>query len=125
MNLPFAELDRAARTALRPPIELREDCYQAAWVRFLEYHPATIGGAFLMAKHAGLDLIRRERKHRHIELLDVYFQPVPVEDDQMSVLWTRFPEETCWLLTYYDTLQHTGAERIKAYRMRERMKRYI
>lgn len=124
MTLPYADLDRAARmAAARAAHALRADCYQAAWLRFLRYKPETFGGALLMARHAAIDVARDDRRHWHGELFDLVEDPP--EQDPLLELAAAYPEEVAALLTYYRIKRPSGAERVRAHRVRQRLKALI
>lgn len=121
----FTDLNRAARiVAAKAPALLRRDAYQEAWLRFLRYGPLTFGGAYLIGRHAMLDLLRRERKQLHAELIDVA-QETDAPDGLIAELRRLCPEETEALLVYYGAPRHTGRERVEAFRLRRVIKKRL
>jgi len=66
-GVPERELTAIAAVAAKvAPPDFREDCFQAAWERFLRYDPQTRRGAWLMARSARADVLREEGRQEKL-----------------------------------------------------------
>lgn len=121
-----ALLEAARRVALtvRDP-ELRQDVAQAAWLKYMEWPPTTVAGAFKAARWARDTLLREEPHHADVELWDVEEPHDEVGEDaalRVDRLQLLEPEKIRFLLSYAQRRHHTNAETVKAHRYRKHIK---
>jgi len=127
--IPFDSLDKIARIVAAQSHGLDfDDTYQQAHLRFLLYPPRTKQGAWTMARHARNDLWRRERVRRHTalsETLHYSFDDEVMARMTLQRLRELMPEAVEWLLQYRLRRMHTNAEKVRAHRLRKRLRALV